>query len=159
MKRTTLVTGDPTPTNPEIYNRRIMMLSGDSDFFIIPKKWKSRIDRFFGKNIRLAEVRDCGGFLIVLPRLKKPPRTRQPRLRSSDPTPEKPDVFFQVIMRLQDRGGFGFVVPARWRRRTVARLGGDSKEIEIRDCGQLLILKLKRPKKKIGIAVGWDEEN
>jgi hypothetical protein len=77
--------------------------------------------------------------------------------KGDDPTLEKPDVSFQVIMKLQDREGFGFVVPARWRRRMIARGGGDSKEIEIRDCGQVLVLKVKKPRKKIGIADSWTD--
>jgi hypothetical protein len=61
--------GEPTPQNPEIYDRAIVKTSGQ-DAFIIPKKWKSRNNQMLGGNFREVEVRDCGVFMILKP--KKP---------------------------------------------------------------------------------------
>jgi len=152
-----LAPGEPTPHNPEIYDRAIMNLGGGEEGFIIPRRWKSRVNQAARKNVRLMEIRDCGSFVVLLPRVRNPREMKKAPRKGDEPSIKKPEIYFQTIRKMTDREGDGFVIPTRWKKRMRGKLSGQANSVELLDCGLYLVLKAKMPNKKIGIMDWYDD--
>ena len=157
MSTRMLVPGEPTPRNPEIYYRSVITKSDGEPAFIIPRRWRSRINLFFHHKIEFLEARNFGLFVVFTPLAKKPAKMKMP-LRKETPTLERPHIHNQKFLK-----GYGgwvddelLTIPIRWKRIVEEVLHGKVRQVEIRDCGLVLVLKPTIPSKKIGILDDWE---